>query len=86
MADRPDWQRAACKDHDPELWFPASESLDTTAEPRAICWACPIQPECADWALATRQPSGVWGALTTDQRRSLLRTRRASLARVAVEA
>lgn len=35
---------------------------------RALCARCPIQQACADWAITTRQPHGIWGGLTPAQR------------------
>src|SRR4051794_26001868 len=35
---------------------------------RAMCLRCPVRRECADHALLMREPYGVWGGLTEDER------------------
>lgn len=44
------------------------------AEARAValCGRCPARQECLAWALATRQPYGIWGGLNANQRTRLL--------------
>lgn len=61
----------ACTFHDPELWF--SEDPDGVSQAKAICLTCPFLQECGDYALATRQLHGVWGALSEEDRMTLLR-------------
>jgi WhiB family transcriptional regulator, redox-sensing transcriptional regulator len=39
---------------------------------KRICGHCPVQPECLAWALTTQQPHGIWGGLSTFERRKLL--------------
>jgi len=43
---------------------------------KTICGACPVQPECLDFALKTRQEFGIWGGTTEDERRMLARQAR----------
>ena len=44
---------------------------------------CPVRAECAAHALAVREPYGVWGGLTEDEREELLgRSRNRQLAEV----
>lgn len=79
-----DWRhRAACKDEDPELFFPVGTSgpaLLQIAEAKMVCRRCPVNVECLRWALASGQDAGVWGGMSEDERRALKRTesRRAS--------
>jgi WhiB family redox-sensing transcriptional regulator len=37
-----------------------------------MCLRCPVRRECADHALLTREPYGVWGGLTEDDRSAVL--------------
>lgn len=54
-----DWLiRAACRGHDPEMFFPAHES-DLQAA-MSVCARCPVRGECGAWAVATGAV-GVWG-------------------------
>lgn len=73
-ADLWDWQlRGACRGADPELFFhpegergPSRRDRDLAAQ--AICGSCPVLPQCAGHALAVREPYGVWGGMTEDDR------------------
>lgn len=71
--DGGDWRhRAACRDEDPEDWFPVSESELQVAYPRDVCaTVCPVQAACLTWALAANQGHGVWGGSTARERELL---------------
>ncbi len=43
---------------------------------KAICRACPVLLQCRQHALTVREPYGVWGALTEDERESIYQTQR----------
>jgi WhiB family redox-sensing transcriptional regulator len=72
-----DWRhRAACANQDPELFFPIGDTTMARAqaeEAKAVCRRCPVMEACGNWALATGQDAGVWGALTEAERRSMRR-------------
>ena len=71
---RTDWQaEAVCRDLDTELFFPASESDAGPAQ--AVCATCPVAEACLEFAIETRQTSGVFGGLTPTERRRLVRRR-----------
>jgi WhiB family redox-sensing transcriptional regulator len=80
--DTDDWRdSAACRDTDPELFFPIGTTgmaLDQIEAARAVCQACAAQGPCLEFALATNQESGVWGGASEEERRKL---RKAWLAR-----
>jgi WhiB family redox-sensing transcriptional regulator len=70
------WTRAACASADPELFFPiatAGPALRQVSRAKAICARCPIQQECLSYALDAGSIQGVWGGMTEEERRSLLR-------------
>jgi WhiB family transcriptional regulator, redox-sensing transcriptional regulator len=75
--DRPDWRAdAACRDADPELFFPDGDNRSARAQlktAKLICRGCPVSAICLNWALASGQEAGIWGGLTEDQRRGLHR-------------
>ncbi|KQV11859.1 MULTISPECIES: WhiB family transcriptional regulator [unclassified Kitasatospora] len=82
-----DWQmRAACRHQDAALFFhpagergQAHEARDEAA--KRVCVRCPVRTACLAYALQVREPYGVWGGLTEDERAVLLRrTRRAGRA------
>jgi WhiB family redox-sensing transcriptional regulator len=72
-----DWRdQAACRDEDPELFFPVGTTgpaLLQIAEAKAVCGRCSVSSECLQWALASGQDAGVWGGLSEDERRALKR-------------
>lgn len=85
VADIWEWQlQGACREHDTDLFFhpegergPARRNRDAAAV--AVCSACPVVQECRQHALTVREPYGVWGALTEDDRERIYaaqRTRR----------
>ena len=66
--------RAACLDKDPGLFFPiwnTAVELDQIAEAKAVCHRCEVVETCLEWAIETHQDAGVWGGLSTDERRAL---------------
>ncbi|HEY3689216.1 MAG TPA: WhiB family transcriptional regulator [Pseudonocardiaceae bacterium] len=72
-----DWRhRAACRDEDPELFFPVGTSgpaLLQIAEAKIACRRCPVSTECLNWALASGQDAGVWGGMSEEERRVVKR-------------
>ncbi|MCM3849573.1 WhiB family transcriptional regulator [Pseudonocardia sp. DR1-2] len=73
-----DWRsRAACRDVDPDLFFPTAVTGATlvAAERRAlaVCRVCPVLEACRIWAVA-QQPHGIAGGLTEDERHRARRT------------
>ena len=70
----PDWMRqGACRDQDPELFFPTSIKIEAAAEAVRVCASCPVWQQCRAYALATPVLQGVWGGLTEGQRRQTRR-------------
>ena len=72
-----DWRhQAACKDADPEIFFPVGTSgpaLLQIAEAKTYCLRCPSIAPCRQWALASGQDAGVWGGMSEDERRAIKR-------------
>ena len=73
---------AACRDVDPQLFFPlgsSPEALEQLYRAKAICGACTVAQECLIFAVTTNQEYGVWGGLDEEERREVRRQwRRAS--------
>lgn len=73
-----EWQyQGACRDADERLFFhPEGERgrkrRVRDAEARQICAVCPVLVECRTQSLAVREPYGVWGGLSEDERASIL--------------
>lgn len=72
-----EWRsRSACRDQDPELFFPVPRSMTVSvqlARARAVCRRCPVSWECLHYALATGQQHGVWGGKSQQELRTLRR-------------
>lgn len=72
-----DWRhRAACRDEDPELFFPVGNTgpaLLQIEEAKFVCRMCPEMEACLQWALESGQDAGVWGGMSEDERKALKR-------------
>lgn len=66
-----DWKEdGACRQIDPDLWFPRScNSTHTRAA--SICARCPVRRACLAWALVFDERFGIWGGLDPAERRPL---------------
>ncbi len=77
-------QRAACRGHDPSLFFgpnrfePKRERLAREAAAKDVCRRCPVQVPCREHALTVGEAFGVWGGLGETERRGSTGRRKAS--------
>lgn len=39
---------------------------------KSVCAACPVVQSCLRWALAAREPYGIWGGMSAEEREQLL--------------
>jgi WhiB family transcriptional regulator, redox-sensing transcriptional regulator len=72
-------QLGACRDAEPELFFPVSAvgpARDQMEQAKAICASCLVRLSCLSYALATAQDYGVWGGMGEEERREFRRARR----------
>jgi WhiB family redox-sensing transcriptional regulator len=78
-----DWQvRASCRGLDTATFYhPENERgpsrVRREMRAKAVCAGCPVVESCLRWALQAREPYGVWGGLSVDERESLLSQRSA---------
>lgn len=74
---RRDWRAlGACRDEDPELFFPVTSKGPAARQlvaAKAICAGCGVSRECLRFALENRQDHGVWGG-TSEEERKLMRS------------
>lgn len=57
-----------CRNVDPEIFFPLpTQSAD---DAKAVCHTCPVEAECAQWAIVTGQDYGIYGGLSPEQRKA----------------
>jgi WhiB family redox-sensing transcriptional regulator len=73
-----DWQlSAACRGRDTTTFYHPENERGPSRERRereakAICAGCPVIESCRRWALVAREPYGVWGGLSVEERDYLL--------------
>ncbi len=76
--DVEDWRdRAACRDTDPDLFFPVGSTgaaIEQIESAKQVCCSCESVRSCLEFALATNQESGIWGGTSEDERRRLRRS------------
>jgi len=76
-----DWQyQGACRTADPTLFFHPEGERGSARRRRAdaakaICQGCPVLKQCRTHALSVREPYGVWGGISEDERSSILASR-----------
>lgn len=72
---RPEWHsHALCRSQPAELWFPErGNSAKTVRRAKKICRVCPVRAACLRYALTKKEEFGVWGGMTTSERRALAR-------------
>ncbi|HBX77752.1 MAG TPA: WhiB family transcriptional regulator [Acidimicrobiaceae bacterium] len=73
------WQSVgACRGPQVTVFFPPSQferkhdRLEREERAKAICAECSVTAECLEYALAIREPHGVWGGLSESERRARL--------------
>lgn len=73
------WQhRGACRGPQSAVFFPPpqferkADRLERERRAKAICTGCAVRAECLDYALAIREPHGIWGGLNEAERRAAL--------------
>jgi WhiB family redox-sensing transcriptional regulator len=73
-----DWRRrGACRDSDPDLFFPIGATGDAIGHAeaaKAVCRQCSVRVDCLEFAMTSNQDSGVWGGATEDERRRMRRS------------
>jgi WhiB family transcriptional regulator, redox-sensing transcriptional regulator len=81
-ADLWDWQlRGACRGADPDIFFHpegerGSARRNRERAAKVVCAGCPVVAECAAHALSVREPYGVWGGMSEEDRETLIARQR----------
>jgi WhiB family redox-sensing transcriptional regulator len=74
-------ERAACLPHPAILFFGLDDSespaerREREDEAKAVCARCEVRRECLEYALATKEPYGIWGGLTEIERKARIHGR-----------
>lgn len=77
VANEWDWQlQGSCQGLNSSVFFHPDGERGSARSRRAdrakaICQLCPVLEQCRRHALAAREPYGVWGGLTEEERREL---------------
>jgi WhiB family transcriptional regulator, redox-sensing transcriptional regulator len=64
-------QFGACREEDPELFFPIGSGAAAVSQAEAaktVCGRCAVRLECLSYALRTRPGDGIWGGTTWQER------------------
>lgn len=68
------WQAFAnCATADPEIFTP--DKGGTTRPAKRICEQCSVRRQCLEYALDNDERFSIWGGLTRDERKTLLKLR-----------
>lgn len=74
-----DWRaEAACRAHDPELFFPIGRDDPSQRLAIRICNRCPVRDHCLAWAFEHDVTHGVWGGVPEQGREAIARSRAAA--------
>jgi WhiB family redox-sensing transcriptional regulator len=78
IADLWEWQQEGlCRTGNPEMFFHPEGERGPSRRRRAeravaICQECPVLQRCRNHALRHREPYGVWGGMTEEERQAVL--------------
>ena len=61
------WNNTPCQESDPEIW--QSDDLYNVELAKKGCGSCPGKTQCLMEAMKHREPEGIWGGLTPEERR-----------------
>ncbi|MBB4854075.1 WhiB family redox-sensing transcriptional regulator [Mycobacteroides chelonae] len=82
-----EWQvKAICRGMSTDIFYHAESQRGAIrkqyeVQAKQICNDCPVRRQCAAHAIRTDEPHGVWGAMTTRERRlAMTRSRRKATA------
>lgn len=68
-----EWEKANCRGINTDLFFLEEETMKHKglefSQVRGICFRCPIQKECLEWAYANKEDYGMSGGLSGTERR-----------------
>jgi len=66
--------KAACANSDTEKFFPNRDGVDAAmivAQAQLCCATCTVRKECLEFALTNKLKYGIWGGITSRNRRGL---------------
>ena len=70
----PSWRlSAACRNMPAELFFSEVGGNTVDRAAKAVCNGCQSRVSCLDYAMTTRQTTGIWGGMSAKQRHAMRR-------------
>jgi len=78
MSDDKWKSEGVCAQTDPDAYFP--EPGGSSRDAKQTCMVCEVRPQCLQYAIDTEQYWGVWGGVTQNELRRMIRARRATAA------
>lgn len=75
VAQQLTWYKHAVCAGKSELFYDEKSRI-ATARAKALCAACPVQVKCLEYALTNAENIGVWGGMTSNERRNYRRRQR----------
>lgn len=75
--------RSSCTQEINHYFFPSNgiserkwERIEREAVAKRICGTCPVIQQCLEYALANREPIGIWGGLNEKERTQIIKLRK----------
>lgn len=62
-----------CTGFDGDMWYADPGRRDLVVTAKAICGMCPVQTDCLEFALRTKEAWGVWGGMTPTERARMVK-------------
>lgn len=59
----------------PDMFFPekSEKGRQQIKDAKKLCGMCPMRVECAEFAISNRERYGIWGGLTWNERKAIIR-------------
>lgn len=80
MTDLDWWDQRACRNVNPDVFFPVlgrhltdTEIDALCADAKAVCRGCPVRDDCLQYAIDVRASDGVFGGMSPRERWRLVR-------------
>ncbi|MCC5953476.1 MAG: WhiB family transcriptional regulator [Acidimicrobiia bacterium] len=77
-----EWQlKAACRGPQAAVFFPPphferkDEKFERETRAKGICTTCAVRTDCLEYAIAIREPHGIWGGLNENERKQVMAQR-----------
>ncbi|MGH1503595.1 MAG: WhiB family transcriptional regulator [Acidimicrobiales bacterium] len=63
----------SCQGVELGIFYPSPDDRWAVSRAKAICSTCPVQEQCREHAMTSREPAGVWGGTDEWERRRVWR-------------